>query len=155
MTTEWTASFFSMLYRDLFMNRTPAESQQIAAKILRLLRPPANAKILDAGCGTGEIAAEVASTGHLVTGVDAALEYIDYAQNHFPIATFIHGDFRKLEMNGFDAAFSWYSSLGYSSREDDLSTLRAISNSLVPGGRFLLEVLTAEKVWSNWRSRGG
>ncbi len=41
-------------------------------ELLRPLLPPAPARVLDPGCGTGSLAVLLAGAGHDVTGVDFA-----------------------------------------------------------------------------------
>src|ERR1700720_2234559 len=55
----------------------------IAAQVRRLrrLRPPAPARILDAGCGPGLYAVPLAELGHEVTGVDVSTAALRHARS--------------------------------------------------------------------------
>ena len=62
---------------------TSASAQEVHAYILPAiisLLPPGKLNILDAGCGNGYIAAELASLGHDLVGVDASSDGIELAR---------------------------------------------------------------------------
>lgn len=64
-------------------------------------------RILDAGCGTGRVAAVLHARGHDVVGVDADTELIAAARQDFPGPRFLVGDLAELELpetEPFDAA---------------------------------------------------
>ena len=65
-----------------------------ARLIASLVGPPA--RILDAGCGTGRVAAELAQLGYRCTGVDADLEMIRFARYRDPSSHYIHADLSEL-----------------------------------------------------------
>jgi ubiquinone/menaquinone biosynthesis C-methylase UbiE len=58
----------------------------------------AGARLLDAGCGTGRYAVELARRGFRVTGVDAAAELLAVARRQAgaDTVTLVHGDLRAL-----------------------------------------------------------
>lgn len=103
--------------------------------------------IISFGCGTGEIEAKLAKKAHFVHGADASKQMIDYAQQtHLTQEngnlSFEHcfvEDFKatKLHDLAFAAScFHWF--------EDKPKALRAISNSLKPGGFFLANIETTD-----------
>ena len=50
-------------------------------------------------------------------------------------------------INYFDAAFNFFTSFGYFSNEkDNLKAIRALSNSLKPGGCLVIDFFNSEKV---------
>lgn len=65
-------------------------------------------KILDVGCGTGELTAQISAKNYDVTGVDQSKNMIDKAKANFPNINFIQGDILKLafEPETFDTIFS-------------------------------------------------
>lgn len=64
----------------------------------------APASVLDAGCGTGRVAVELARRGIEVVGVDADPSMIDTARRLAPTLTWVHGDMADVELGRrFDA----------------------------------------------------
>ena len=64
-------------------------------------------RILDAGSGTGRVAAELAARGHHVVGVDADPALVEAARRDYPGPEFVVADLADLElstMDPFDAA---------------------------------------------------
>jgi SAM-dependent methyltransferase len=103
---------------------------------------PRRARILDAGCGPGRIAAALAAAGHLVTGVDVDPALIDAARQDHPGPRWIVGDLAELDLPAlgiaepFDAivcAGHVMAFLAPSTRGDVLARLGA---HLAQGGRI-------------------
>ena len=79
---------------------------QRAKGVVELLSPQTGERILDLGCGTGALAAEVASRSRS-HGVDRSTEMIDRARRKFPAIRFEVCDARKLPfVDEFNAVFS-------------------------------------------------
>lgn len=72
---------------------------------------PAQAKILDIGCGPGNFTQYLVSKGFQVEGIDIAAEMLRIARTHLPQVTFTQGDLSALPYpdQSFDAVFSAYS----------------------------------------------
>lgn len=72
---------------------------------------PANATVLDLGCGTGKPIIEyLISRNIAVTGVDGSIEMLRIAKANFPSVTFIEQDMRLLHLNQrFDGIIAWNS----------------------------------------------
>ena len=70
---------------------------------------PAQAKILDLGCGSGRpIAAYLLQHGHQLTLVDSADSMLEMAREHFPTQCWIEADMRSVELSQhFDAILAW------------------------------------------------
>lgn len=66
---------------------------------------PRGARILDAGCGPGRVAAALSSRGHDVTGVDADEVLIEAAREDHPGPTFVVDDLSTMSLTAppFDA----------------------------------------------------
>jgi trans-aconitate methyltransferase len=128
---------------------------KMAAGLLDLLEPKAGQLILDVGCGTGHLAAQIASTGALVTGIDRSPEMVRQAQEKYPHIFIQVMDARKLAFaEKFDAVFS-NATLHWIKEAEQV--VGGISGVLRPGGRFVAEfggkgnvpefVAAAERAW--------
>src|ERR1700722_15953327 len=99
----------SQWYIDRF-ERLAAQGVDLAgeARLIDALVVPGS-RVLDAGCGTGRVAAELAARGHVVVGVDIDPALIAVASEH-PGPTWLVADLVDLDLcsNGehepFDAA---------------------------------------------------
>lgn len=109
---------------------------------------------LDATCGPGLYAVEMARRGLLVTGIDFAPASIDYAKELAEVqgvngrTTFILQDIRhsQLPPTHFDGAILLYGQLAVFPRHEAQAILQAIAHSLKPGGRLCVELLNQDKV---------
>ncbi|MFI2713590.1 class I SAM-dependent methyltransferase [Micromonospora sp. NPDC018662] len=111
--TRWvtdTDPGHSQWYVDRF-RRLAAEGADLAgeARLVDALVPP-GARILDAGCGTGRVAAALAERGHTVVGVDADPTLVEAARADHSGPRFLVADLAELDLAGqgepepFDAA---------------------------------------------------
>ncbi|RBW68616.1 class I SAM-dependent methyltransferase [Bacillus taeanensis] len=105
--------------------------------LLELLAPKKGEKILDLGCGTGDLANQLHKLGVHVIGIDKSDNMISEAQSKYPHIKFIVSDITELEWNNeFDAVFSnavlhWVKSPKHA--------LESIYYVLKKGGRFTAE----------------
>ena len=75
--------------------------------VVSLLEPRAGERILDLGCGTGHLTAQIAESGAQVTGVDRSAEMVAAARLAYPNLKFEISDARNLTFRDeFDAVFS-------------------------------------------------
>ena len=107
-------------------------------------RLPANAKVLDAGCGAGIPISQMLSEHFDVTGVDFSEAQIELAKKHVPKARFICQDMTWLDFpdNSFDGICSYYAII-HIPREEHQPLLTNFHRMLKPGG-FALLCLGAE-----------
>jgi trans-aconitate methyltransferase len=78
-----------------------------ARDLVELLAPQKGERILDIGCGIGQLTAAIAATGAQVVGVDRSPEMIAEAHKKFPTLRFEVCDARELPfVDEFDAVFS-------------------------------------------------
>jgi ubiquinone/menaquinone biosynthesis C-methylase UbiE len=102
-------------------------------------RLPANAKVLDAGCGAGVPISQMLSEHFDVTGVDFSEAQIELAKKHVPKGNFICQDMTKLGFpdNSFDGICSYYAII-HIPREEHQPLLANFHRMLKPGGLALL-----------------
>jgi SAM-dependent methyltransferase len=85
-------------------------SRRLAEAVLDVLPLPAGAAVLDAGCGTGALAAAVAArdAAARITGVDVSPAFVAAARAQVPAARVLAADVTRLPLRdaAFDAAFS-------------------------------------------------
>src|SRR6478609_1657166 len=80
---------------------------ELASDLVLWLRPREGERILDLGCGTGTLTAQIARQGALVTGVDRSRDMIESAQEKYADLRFELADGQDLAYGAeFDAVFS-------------------------------------------------
>lgn len=106
--------------------------------LIEWLQPEAGEKILDLGCGTGELTAQLAAGGAQVTGIDSSASMIASARQHFPGVTFEVADGTSFSLpEQFDAIFS--NATLHWIREKEQVAARMYRH-LRSGGRLVLEM---------------
>ena len=111
---------------------------QRAADLLELLAPRPGERILDLGCGTGHLTAQIARSGACVVGIDRSPAMIADARKNYPGIEFHVADARRFRFpQPFDAVFS--NAALHWIREPE-KVIGAVWRALVSGGRFVLEM---------------
>lgn len=106
--------------------------------LVSLLAPEKGEKILDAGCGTGTLAGEIATMGADVQGIDLSPTMIEKAKAAYPHIPFQVADLTDFELDQrFDAVFS-NATLHWVKPPE--AALLCIHRHLVPGGRLVFEM---------------
>ena len=92
-------------------------------------------RVLDACCGTGDLAVEAERAGATVTGLDFSERMLDRARSKSAGIEWVHGDLLALPFadGSFDAATVGFGVLNV---EDLESGLRELARVLRPGGRL-------------------
>ncbi|MFB6367447.1 class I SAM-dependent methyltransferase [Paenibacillus elgii] len=105
--------------------------------VVELLNPTKGERILDLGCGTGDLAYEINQTGAAVTGLDLSDAMIEKAQKKYPDIHFIAGNAENFTFEKpFDAVFSNAALHWMKNAENVLS---CVWNSLKTNRRFVAE----------------
>jgi trans-aconitate methyltransferase len=105
--------------------------------VVSLLAPQPGERILDLGCGTGHLTAQIADCGARVVGVDRSPEMIQAARGAYPKLKFEVVDAMELKFEQeFDAVFSnavlhWI--------HEPVRVIQGVRLALRPGGRFVAE----------------
>lgn len=111
---------------------------QYGEELLNLLSPQPGERILDLGCGTGQLTQQIALTGAEVMGIDAAPTMIEQAKQNYPHLEFAVADARDFQVEQpFDAVFS--NAVLHWILEPD-TVIGCIHQALKPGGRFVAEL---------------
>ena len=106
--------------------------------LVELLAPNAGERVLDLGCGTGELTAMIAARGARVTGLDASDEMLATARARQPELTFVAADAQALTYDAaFDAVFS-NAALHWMPRLGDV--FAGVARALARPGRFVAEL---------------
>ncbi len=101
------------------------------------LDPQPGEKILDLGCGSGQLSSDIASKGAIVTGLDSAPSMVAQARINYPNLTFQLADATNFKFETpFDAVFS--NAALHWVRPPELA-VQCVARALRPGGRFVCE----------------
>jgi trans-aconitate methyltransferase len=128
MTNQWNAAQYDAKHAFVY---------EKAKGLVELLGPQAGEGILDLGCGTGALTAEIAGRGAEVLGVDRSEEMISQARKKFPALRFQVLDATQLRFKAeFDAVFSnavlhWI--------PEAVQVIGGVAQALKPRGRFVAE----------------
>ncbi|MFJ8089837.1 methyltransferase domain-containing protein [Lysinibacillus sp. NPDC095746] len=129
ITTKWNANLYDQKHDFV---------PKFGRSLVDLLAPQKNEEILDVGCGTGDLAHEIAALGAKIQEIDTSHDMIIAAQQKYPDITFQTMDATVLNMtNQFVAVFSnatlrWINSW--------MKSFKNIYNALKQGGRFVAEM---------------
>ncbi|HVN09468.1 MAG TPA: class I SAM-dependent methyltransferase [Patescibacteria group bacterium] len=128
MTNEWDAAQYDAKHAFVY---------EKAKGLVDLLAPHPGESILDLGCGTGALTAEIAARGAEVLGIDRSTEMISQARKKFPALKFEALDARALPFQAeFEAVFS-NAVLHWIPEADQV--IAGVARALRPGGRFVAE----------------
>lgn len=129
MAAEWNAGLYDSRHAFVW---------QMAGGVVEMLKPSAGERILDLGCGTGHLTAQIAAAGASVVGIDGSPAMIDEARKNYPGLEFQEMNADQLRFDApFDAVFSnavlhWI--------PQPANTLARVAAALRPGGRFVAEM---------------
>jgi ubiquinone/menaquinone biosynthesis C-methylase UbiE len=132
----WNTPGVGELYwRAALQGRIGGENEALFRALL-----PRKAKILEAGCGVGQVVLALRQWGHDCWGLDYAGVTIGCLKGRFPDVPFIQGDIRALPFE--DASFDAYISLGviehFTSGQEIM--LAEAARIVRPGGTIFLSV---------------
>ena len=147
---EWPVAFFDDEYLRIYLHQlTPERTEQEADFIEGALSLPRSAALLDLACGHGRHAIRMAKRGFRVAGVDFNPRYLELAAGEAARAgvsvDWMARDMRALDFDGrFDGVYSFFTSFGYYSDEDNEAVMEHIAKALRPGGRLLLDMMNRD-----------
>jgi trans-aconitate methyltransferase len=128
MTNQWNAGEYDAKHAFVY---------EKAKGLVEMLAPTAGERILDLGCGTGVLTAEIAGRGAKVFGIDRSAEMVAQAKSKFPALAFEVVDATHLKFDAeFDAVFS-NAVLHWIPEAENV--IAGIARALKPDGRFVAE----------------
>ncbi|MGH9353853.1 MAG: class I SAM-dependent methyltransferase [Terriglobia bacterium] len=109
---------------------------RFALEMLESKAPP-GAKVLDVGCGAGQLVGELMRRGYEAWGVDVSEAMVGYAREHYQIDRFRAADIENLPFP--DGTFDAVMCLGVMEYlNQDEAALREMRRVLKPGGRAVI-----------------
>ena len=151
-THNWFASWFDTpYYHILYKERNYREAQLFMDNLTHYLNLPEKAKVLDLACGKGRHSIYLNQLGYNVLGADLSENSIEEANKsaNENLSFKVH-DMRDTFEEKYDAIFNLFTSFGYfENDEDDLSTLKAIKNSLTEYGFAVIDFMNVPQVLEN------
>lgn len=150
---DWFAEWFDTpYYHLLYKHRNFDEAALFISNLLNYLQPGKKAVLLDACCGKGRHALYMNKAGFSVDAFDLSENNIRLAQqNQTATLHFYKNDIRTpLFLNKYDVAFNLFTSFGYFENEaDNISAIKALSDSIKPEGVLVMDFLNAHKTIDN------
>lgn len=126
---------------------------------LELAGPPPR-RVLDLGCGSGQLALALAAAGHRVSGADpaAAMLAVARAKPGAEAVTWVQAEAADLALaERFDlAVMTGHVFQVFLRDEDILAALAGLRRHLAPGGRLAFETRNpAARAWEGWTAAAG
>lgn len=159
--SEWhdNDDFWESVAPVLFSQERFKKAVTEVEQILTLLDAAPGVAVLDLACGAGRHAIQFAKRGFRVTGVDRTNSYLDDARARASeqglAIEWVHADMRDFSReSAFDIAVSMLTSFGYfADPSEDLRVVENVLASLLPGGRFVMELMGKEVLARTFRPR--
>ncbi len=150
---DWFYRFFNSAdYLDIYRDMTgPKRTQQELRFCERVLDWSNNDLILDAPCGAGRHAINLARRGYHLVGLDISNFLLDLARHdtetlplNIPTPMLTRGLMQAIPFmnNSFDYVICLFSSFGYGKNEaENLAIMEEFARVAKPGGKILIDVM--------------
>ena len=151
---------FWRIFGPWMFDRTRLErAPEDVGDLVRLTAVPDKARVLDLCCGIGRHSVELAKRGYTVTAVDRTKSYLQAAQERAEregctLEPVLEDMRRFVRPASFELAVNLYTSFGFfTDVNDDQTVLAHVHESLMPGGKLVLEMIGKEIVARIYRER--
>lgn len=118
---------------------------------------PANARVLDLCCGTGQLAGELSQRGYSVIGIDSSEKMLSFASENAPEVKFVLDDARTFRNHReYHLVISMFDSLNHVMKLDELAKVfHNVKESLCDDGLFLFDVNMENGYQNHWYGTHG
>lgn len=143
---------FAYLYDDLMKDSPYNEWEALFKRRMRRYGDTEMKRILDIGCGTGELTVRLGLADYHVTGVDLSADMLtvayDKASSHGLEVSLYQQDMRELNVPGrYDAAIIFCDSLNYLEKIEEVTqTFQRVYDQLEMGGLIIFDVHSQYKI---------
>ena len=158
-TRHWTDDFFEAQFGTVMATRSPEMTRKQVDFIVEKTGIRPGASVLDACCGYGRHAIELAKRGYRVVGIDRFGNYLDEARKQAASegvrVEFIQMDVRELAFDRqFDLVINMWTSFGFFNDETNASIMASLSDRLVDSGKLFVELVNRDWIVKNFQPRG-
>jgi len=148
----WYKEWFGEEYLGLYSHRDEQEAEAHIDFVEQRLGESPPRAVLDLACGAGRHTAALRKRGYRTLGVDLSLTMLAHAHQLPRVA----GDMRCLPFaaGSFDWVLNFFTSFGYFEKErENFQVLEEIVRVLVPGGRFLIDIMNSSNTLRHLQAR--
>jgi len=126
---------YEQAFRDLAASGVDVHGEAaFVERLLSTLDPPGRS-VLDAGCGTGRVARELARRGYEVMGVDSDASMLDVARAEAPQLRWVQADLAQLELGErFDVVVAAGNVMVYLASGTGQEVVRRMAGAVRPAG---------------------
>lgn len=112
-------------------------------------------KVLEVGCGSGNLSKYFVEAGYDYIGTDLSESMLKIARENDPKSQFLQRDMRELGFeNEFDAVLITGRSFTYMTTNDDIKkALESVNRTLKPNGIFIFDNFNAPEIFTNFKSQ--
>ena len=148
----WYETSFGAEYLRIYRRRDEVQARQEVDFVVDQLQLPAGAQVLDLCCGAGRHLKWLRRHGLNAVGLDLSAPLLNRAAERLTEAgdarPLVRADMRHLPFpQRFEGLVSFFTSFGYFSDEgDDARTVADMARVLLPGARFMVDLMDRESV---------
>jgi SAM-dependent methyltransferase len=150
MLKKWHKNWFnSPYYHILYNQQNDREAEYYIDNLCELLKPNADARLLETACGRGRNVVYLNKKGYDVTGIDHSYANVKFAKQFEKerMQFYLHDMRHLLYIKYFDFAFSLFTRFGYfDSYKENLTALKSFNKSLKPDGVLVLDYFNTAKI---------